>query len=172
MDWLIIALRLIHILAGVFWAGTSFFFVSFLQPAAQRAGPEGNKFMQVLGASRLSPVLSVLALLNVLSGLIMYWRNSGGLQAAWITSGMGLGFTVGALAGLVALGFGLIVARPANVRMGALGKEIQAAGGPPTPAQMAEIQRLSATLSTGSFWTVVCLLIALIGMSVARYLFF
>ncbi len=42
MHAVMIALRLLHILLGVFWAGTLFFIVTFLEPSVRAAGPEGG----------------------------------------------------------------------------------------------------------------------------------
>ena len=43
-----ILLRLIHIVAGVFWAGTMMTIAWFLLPAAQALGQPGGAFMQQL----------------------------------------------------------------------------------------------------------------------------
>src|SRR5690242_21394863 len=39
-------LRLIHILAGIFWAGTAFMVAGYLVPAARARGREGGLFLQ------------------------------------------------------------------------------------------------------------------------------
>jgi len=170
MSLLFIILRLIHIFSGVFWAGTAFFFVSVLEPTIEASGPEGGKVMQRLAQSRFPIVLPIAALLTVLSGLVMYWLDSGGLQAGWITSGTGLGFTIGAVAGLAAFVIGVFISRPAVARLGLLAQQVQASGGPPTPAQGAEIQALQKRTSQSALWTAILLALALIGMSIARYL--
>jgi len=170
MDVLMIVLRLIHILSGVFWAGTAFFFVSFLEPTVEAAGPEGGKFMQKLAQTRFAIALSMAGLLTVLSGLLMYWRDSGGFQVAWITTPTGLAFAVGGLAGILAFLIGFFVSRPAVARMTVIGQQAQAAGGPPSPEQMAEIQALQKRVGQGALRVALLLTVALIGMSVARYL--
>ncbi len=170
MDFLMIVLRLIHITSGVLWAGTAFFFVRFLEPAVGAAGPEGGKFMQKLAETRYAIALSIAALLTVLSGLLMYWLDSGGFQAAWITTPTGLAFTIGGLAGLAAFFIGFFVSRPAVARMTAIGQQAQAAGGPPSPTQMAEIEALQKTVGQAALRIALLLVITLIGMSTARYL--
>ena len=42
MSIYLIVLRLLHIVAGTFWAGTTFFMVSFMYPAISLAGPGGG----------------------------------------------------------------------------------------------------------------------------------
>ena len=42
MNWLIVVLRLLHIFAGVFWAGAVFMLTRFVMPAVAASGPEGG----------------------------------------------------------------------------------------------------------------------------------
>jgi uncharacterized membrane protein len=51
-------LRLIHILAGVFWVGAIFLIAGFLLPTARAMGREGGRFMQHLMLQRRLPVFS------------------------------------------------------------------------------------------------------------------
>ncbi len=51
-----------------------------------------------------------------------------------------------------------------------INQQAQAAGGPPSPEQMAEIQALQKTLDQATRRTALLLTIALIGMATARYL--
>jgi len=44
----ILILRVIHILLGVFWAGAVFMVALFVQPAIAASGPEGGKVMGAL----------------------------------------------------------------------------------------------------------------------------
>jgi uncharacterized membrane protein len=68
-----IILRLIHILAGVFWAGTAFLMAGFLIPTMRATGKEGGVFIQhLMRERRLHAVLGVAMLLTVLSGIAMY----------------------------------------------------------------------------------------------------
>jgi hypothetical protein len=49
-----IVLRLIHIFAGIVWAGWAFIQLGFIEPALKAAGPAGGAFMQALtGKTRL-----------------------------------------------------------------------------------------------------------------------
>ena len=166
MDVLMALLRLIHVFAGVLWVGTAFFFVLFLEPTIEAAGAEGGKFMQRLTQTRLAVTLSLASALVVVSGLVMYWLDSGGLQAAWIGSGAGIALTVGGVAGILAFVVGLLVQAPASTRIAALQKEMQASGGPPTTAQMADIAAQQKRISDGSRWGAALMVIALIGMAI------
>jgi uncharacterized membrane protein len=169
--YIIILLRVIHILAGVFWAGAAIMLAAFLEPTARSLGPDGGKFMQRLtGQMRLTTFILLAASLNILAGLGLYWIISGGFRVRWITSGPGLSLTIGALAAIVTFILGLAVTRPTLLSIGALGQEIQSAGGPPKPEQMAKMQVLQTRLATAGRVGAVLLVIAVIGMAVARYI--
>ena len=170
MDVLMVILRLVHIFAGVFWAGTSFLFVSLLQPTFAATGAEGQKVMQHLTQrTRWLQALSLAAVLSVVSGVWMYIRVFGGIN---FSGGYGLGLSIGGLAGILAAITGLGIPGPATARLKALGAAIAASGGPPTPAQMSQIQALQKRLLDGARLTASLLAIALLGMATAQYLGF
>jgi hypothetical protein len=170
MDWYVIILRLIHIASGTFWVGAAFAFFLFIQPSVRELGPEGQKFMGHLGAKRKLPgIILISAILTVLAGILLYIRVSDGFSPEWITSGPGIGFTVGGVAAIITVTLGLIATKPAADRMGALGQEIAGSGGPPTPDQAAEMQRLQARLLLMGRVSMVLLAIAVVTMATARY---
>ncbi|MGH7644996.1 MAG: hypothetical protein ACREMR_05370, partial [Gemmatimonadales bacterium] len=138
-----LALRLIHIVLGVFWAGSLIFVATFLNPAVRAAGPEGGRVMLRLQERGLLNVMPVVAALTILSGLTLYWRISGGLQAVWVTSRMGIVFAAGGVASIVAFVIGVFVMRAAALRVAVLvaGLE-QVPEGPARQARQVEIQGL------------------------------
>ena len=170
MNIYILVLRLVHIFSAVLWAGGTITMAGFIEPTARAAGQEGSRFMQRLGAGLYSPVMTIAGPLTVLAGLLLYWNDSVGFRQEWILSGPGLGFTVGALFGIGALSVGLFVTRPAVVGLGAMGKEIQMAGKPPTPEQLAKLAGLSEKLTSATVQTAILVSIALAAMALARYL--
>jgi len=172
MDYYVILLRIVHIFSGVFWAGGTFFLVGAITPAVRFAGPDGGKFMQhVARQGLMSRVQGAAAALTVVAGLLLYWRASGHLNGAWITSGPGLALTIGGAAGLLAALYGIVVVGGTSARMGRLAQEMHDAGGPPTPERLAEAQQLGARLGSTAIVTAGLLLIALLGMSISQYLF-
>jgi cytochrome b subunit of formate dehydrogenase len=162
-------LRLIHIFSGVFWAGVGLMMAGFVNPSAKAVGPESGKFMQQLARQNRFPLLvEVAALLTILSGFWLYWLVSGGFQVNWITSKTGLFLTIGGVVTIVAYALGYVFQKPAVKRMAALGQEIQAAGGPPSPEQMAEMQAQQKKLAQGGLLSAVLLAIAVVVMALAR----
>jgi uncharacterized membrane protein len=171
MSIVLVILRLIHIVGGVFWAGGTFVMVGFLTPTVNAAGPEGPRFMQrLMGEKRLSAALAVAALLTSLSGILLYLHYSGNFNPQWLSTKAGMALTIGGVAGLLAYGHGAAVIGRANMRMMAIGKAMAAAGGPPTPEQAQELQMLQGKAQRGAVLTAILLSIALIGMSIAQVL--
>ena len=169
MDIFYMVLRVLHILGGIFWAGGATAFVLFVAPAAAQTAPESNKFMANLtDKQKLSVWMSVGAGINVLAGILLFWRDSAGFNAAWFNSAFAMSFTIGALSGLVAFVVGIVFSRPRADRMGALGKEIMMAGKPPTPEQMAEMKKLGGQLAFYGKLTIAFLVITILGMALAR----
>jgi len=169
MDALMIAMRIIHIFTGVFWVGVSFFNIVFLQPVVQSTGGEGQKVMQHLTTkTRFTATIYTAATLNLLAGLIMYWRLYGFRPSVLKTSN-GLVLTIGAVAGIVAWIIAIFFIRRIIGRMQATGKAIQEQGGPPTPEQVAVLQASSGQLVKLGQWGLLFMVIALTGMSIARY---
>jgi hypothetical protein len=114
-------LRAIHILAGSLWVGAAVLNAVFLIPAVMASGPAGGQVMRVMAQVRRLPVFmnSIMAL-TLLSGLWLYWRDSGGFRVEWVTSRTGLGFTAGALLAIATAAIGATVSVPAVKRLGQL----------------------------------------------------
>jgi len=168
---MMLLLRVIHILCGVYWAGALFFVATFLEPSVRAAGPDGAKVMQSIMQRRFLDIMPAVALLTILSGIELYRRVSGGFAVAWITSGHGTSITVGAVAALVAFTIGVSVLRPAAKRAGPLAQSaMQLPEGAEREARMAEVQRLRRLTALGGRWVAAFLALAVLGMAAARYL--
>ena len=170
MDVFMIAMRLIHVFSGVFWAGGAFFVTSIVVPTVQLAGPDGGRFMQRLAATgRMSKGLGIASILTALSGIAMYVPlfNSGG--AGLFRTGPGIVLTIGALAGLLAFFHGFFGTRRVSDRMGALAREMLAKQGPPNPEQIQEAQRLGSRLANSGAQSAALLVVAVLCMATWRY---
>src|SRR5713226_5981083 len=107
--------RLIHIAAGVAWAGSVFLFVVFVQPSAAAIAPAGAPFMgELLGKRRLVDRILGLAAATIVGGLFLYWKDWHlyGSFGNWVGSRLGLGLTIGAISAIVAFLIGLVGTRP------------------------------------------------------------
>jgi len=161
MDVELIVLRLLHVVVGAFWVGSVLFVAIFLGPSVRAAGPAGGEVMRRLMERRFSQVIVLAAAVTVLSGFRLYWRMSSGFDPVWIGTRMGLSYTVGAIAALIAFGIGLTVTLPAARRIGVVMQTMQG----PTP----ELAALSKRMGTGARWAATFLAIAVSLMAVARY---
>lgn len=171
MNEFVIFLRLVHVTLGVFWAGTIFFLVLFLGPSVRAVGPEGARVMQAIQQRHFMNVMPVVALLTILSGLILYWRLSGGLAGAWLTSSFGLSLTIGGVASILAFAIGVSGMRASTLKASRLGKALASiADGGEREAMQAEIQRLRLRAAASARWVAALLVIAVATMAVARYL--
>lgn len=169
MTYLIWLLRILHIGAGVFWVGGSLVTMFFLGPTVGATGEAGQKFMgHLLNNMKLSVRLSAAAGITVLAGAILYWIDSQGFSSSWMKSGAGIGFTIGAVFALIGFVFGILVGRT-NKAMAQFGAKIQ---GKPTPEQITQLQTMQKQLATYSRITGPSLILAVILMSIARYLHF
>jgi uncharacterized membrane protein len=168
---IMIVLRLLHILAGLFWVGTMVTLTAFLVPVVRELGPTGGRVMADLMLRRKLRVwISGAMGLTVLSGLLMMWRLDVVTQHAWMRTTSGKTFLFGAIAALVAGIIGGAIAGPANQKLAQLGASIGAAGGPPSAEQQAAMETLRTRGTTASRLTVIFLLIAAGAMAVARYM--
>lgn len=171
--YILILLRIVHVIASILWAGAAVVYLFFVKPSVKSIGPAGPQFMQYLAERRKYPVfMMTTSLLTVLAGSVLYWISSGGLNAAWIRTGTGVGFTIGALAALVAFlvgGFGI---GPRSAAIGTLGGQIARSGMPPTPEQMHSIQALEKKLAMAENLDFIMLAIAMLTMATARYWIF
>ena len=166
MNYLVIVLRLIHILSGVFWVGSSIIFGFFIGPAVQATGEAGQKFMaQLVTKARITQRIVISAVLTVLAGGWLYWIDSDGLTSAWKNSGPGVGFGIGALFALIGLVFGIMI----GVNTEALVKVGSQVQGKPTPEQMNKIQTAQKRLGIVGPITTIALILALACMATARY---
>ena len=171
MNWLLILLRLSHILFGLLWVGMMAFTVIFLGPALRDAGPAaGQSVMAALQRRGLMLAMPLIALVTIISGIMLMYRLYPNMEAFSATD-MGQALMFGALAALTSFALGLVVMRPAMVKAGKLSQSLAAA---PTDAERAElgarIQRLRARGSLTGWVAFALLLFAAGAMAVARYL--
>lgn len=163
----ILIARLLHIGAGVVWAGTVITFGRYVEPTVNEIGESGPRFMQALERRGFTNFMLAMAVTGILSGAYLYWRVSGGLQAAWITSGFGLTLTVGAITALAAFALGPLFYIPAGKRIQAINKTAGAGG--PSPEQRAELGAIGHRLAKVGIWSMVLLGITVLTMAGARY---
>lgn len=169
MNTLVIALRLVHILGGVFWVGSSVILGFYIAPTVAATADSGQKFMaHLVTRARIHVRITEAALMTVLAGGLLYWIDSQGLTSPWQHSGPGVGFGLGGLFALVGLAFGILVGKNTSL-LGNMAAQIQ---GKPSPEQMSRIQAAQTQMAYAAPISTTALILALVCMSTARYWLF
>ena len=172
MDYYVLLLRILHIGGAAFWSGAAFLLTGFIAPAVGKAGPVGPQFMQTLVLkTRYLVFISAAAGLTVVAGFLLYLRKLGGLDNlsfSWAATGEGMTFTIGALAGVVAFVVGMMIGSNAR-KLATFGASLE---GPPSPEQGAEIARMQERQQNLGVINAIALVVALLTMSTAQYIFF
>ncbi len=171
MDTPLVILRVIHILAGVYWAGAVFLTVTFLMKAMADAGPAGGQVMGALIKRRFFDTLPAVALVTVLSGIELFRKASSGFSAAWLGSPTGVGLSIGAVAGILALAMGGLVGRPATLQAVALmGQAMSVSDEKEKGALIAQAGQLRERGAGAIRMAAYLLLVSVLAMAVSRYL--
>jgi uncharacterized membrane protein len=169
MNYLIIVLRIIHIGAGIFWVGGSLTMTFFIAPTIGATAESGQKFIAHLMKNlKFSQRMAAASGSSILAGVLLFWIDSDGFTSAWTNSGPGIGFSIGAAFAVIGFIFGMLVGRTAGA-MAQLGAQTQ---GKPSPEQLTQLQALGKQQATYSKIGAAALILAVIFMSIARYLVF
>lgn len=167
MAVLILILRLIHILGGVFWAGVSMFLVAFLGPSAAATAPESGRLMQhLMVRTRYNTAMGIAASGTFLSGIALFYFSSGRFNGAWFGTPTGIALTIGAVLGVLTYLHGVTTIVPTNGKIVALAKEIMGAGGPPSEEQKAEMGRLQAAVGRYGRSAIVIMVLTVVFMAI------
>lgn len=168
----LLLLRVVHILGGMFWVGSSLFTVLFLTPVLMRAGQStASTVMAGLQARRLFTVLPTIGVLTIASGARLMWLTSGGFSRTYFTLPMGRMLAWGALFGVAAFLVAMLVIRPAAARALRLAAMLAESS-----ADASDQQAISARLTRARVLTVrasatamVLVVLSAMGMAAARY---
>lgn len=147
--------RVIHIVVGVFWAGTVFFNAWLLAPALRDLGPDGGKVMGALAKRGMLMILPVAGILTILSGIWLYWHASAGFDPAYMGSRPGMVYGLGMVATILAFLIGVAVVRTAIAKA--------------ATAEPAEGQKLRQRAASASVVVALLVGIAVLTMAVGRY---
>lgn len=169
MDLYMILLRLIHISAGILWVGFGLFMAWIAVPAALSMRDRGTTFLHALyDKTPFLRVMPIVSLLTTVAGVLLYIRVSDNFNAAWLGSAGGIVLTIGSLAGLAAFVHGISIGQQSERQKKILDGIVSQPGGP-TPEQVGALQALGESSARKSMISVVLMIVAVVGMSAARY---
>jgi uncharacterized membrane protein len=171
VDWLQVALRIVHIVSGILWAGGAALFFFYVEPTINKLGPDAEKFVDEVINRRKAPIyFAVVSTLTVLGGVLMYWKDSAGLSNAWMSTTPGLVFGFGGLSAILAWIGGNLLITPAVKAVAAVGGEMKAAGGPPSAELIGRMHAAQERLRRIGLVDLVLIFVAILCMATARYL--
>ncbi len=160
-------LRIVHVVLGIFWAGTVLYASFVLLPVLKSLGPAIER-PAVRGLMRVtSPIMSVISLIVLGTGIAMALRTRL-LLSVLFSTGWGWAVFIAFIAVVIYLiaGFGILL--PSGARMDKLGRIIE--GRQPTAAESEEMGRLARRISTVERTSSVAILIATLLMPLLRFL--
>lgn len=166
----IVALRLIHVLGGIFWVGTAVFVAAFLLPAMGAAGPASSVVMGALIRRRLFTIVPVVAVATLLAGLRLMWINSTGFAASYFASTGGRTYATGADLALVAFTLFLTVNHPSIGAMTRLSQRLTQTPEPERAPILAEMAAIRARVAKASTISAGLLVLTAVAMAVGRYM--
>lgn len=167
---MMLILRLIHIVGAIFWVGSAMFTGFFLIPSLKETPATMGAVAQALAKRGFMVVMPVVGLLVILSGATMIWITSGGHLHEYMMTASGHTFTMAGGIGILSLLVGLVFTKPANMRAGAIGAQLQTVTDPAEKARLG--QEMAAAQKAAATWTIIVtilMIIAACGMAVARY---
>ena len=165
-------MRLVHILAGIFWVGATLFLAGFLIPAIRAVGPSAGPLMsQLMQQRHLQRWINISMSLAILAGLVLFGLDSRALGGGFGRSGPGISYSIGALLAIIAAGVDGAMGRPTSKKLGEIAlrmQESQRSGSAPADlvAQTAPLQAKLARALTIMAWL---LLLSATTMAIARY---
>lgn len=169
MNILMIVLRFIHIGGALFWGGGALIMEFFIGPTIAATAEGGQQFARHLNNKiRIHIFMTIAAASTILAGVVLYWIDSQGFSSPWMRSGAGMGFSIGAVFGLIAFVAGAIFGS-GNAKLGQLSAQVQ---GKPTAEQLAQIQAVQKRNKMISPIHVGAMILAMLFMATARYFSF
>jgi len=169
MNYYLLVLRILHIGAGVFWVGSTIILAVVINPALKATGGTGQKFVDYLIKNKRFGTESAGAGgMAGVAGLLLYWHDSQGLTSAWMHGNAGVGFTVGALFGLIAFIFGILTDR----KLKAMADLREQFDGEPSSEEASQLQLFEKQQTNYLNICAITLVLSLWIMAVARYLIF
>jgi uncharacterized membrane protein len=167
MYTLVIILRLLHILGGVFWVGGALATNFFVGPTIGATGDSGKQFAgYLMNKTRFTAAMTGGALATVIAGFLLYGIDSAWFSSAWQSSGPGIGFAIGALFALVGLITGIMNGNN-NRAMGRIGAQIQDRPTEEQAAKLGAVRKQQAWVVPANSYS---LLLAVFFMAIARYM--
>lgn len=157
----ILLARAVHILGGVFWAGSTFLLTWVIFPIGARHAAEGaGRWVGMIGR-KAGPVSGISALLTILTGIYLMMALH-----PHDTSASGLVLQVGAVAAVLSFFVGFFVGRPAGQKLLQLNEQQSSAS---SPTDLAQREALRKRAAMSSIVVATLLGLSVLAMATFRY---
>lgn len=155
---LILFARVLHVVAGILWAGAVFVLVWAVMPIARQHAKDGAERWTALITMKVGPISGIAALLTVLSGgfLMAAMHPGDNSISGWI-------LRIGAFTGVLALLIGLIYVRPLAMKLA------RSAADANDPAMQQAREQMRRRAAAGSKTVAALVAIAVLCMALFRY---
>lgn len=165
MDAELVVLRILHIVAGLLWAGAAVFIAVIMEPVLSGAGPDTMKAVGPKLGPRIFAFMLATGILTIVMGLILIARTPGRRYSDLFSTGWGWAIGLGLIAALIAYVIGAtggLTMRRAMI----IGRQIK---GPPPPETLQQLQALRNRYRNYSRAAAALTVIAVGAMASARY---
>ena len=165
------SLRTLHVLLAATWLGATAFASLLLLPAVTEAGAAGGQVMIGLHRKGFPAFFAAVGGITILTGIYLFWQFTGGFEPAISGSHANIAFSVGGLAGLIALIIGgAVVGRSSKKVVEALEQAAKTADAGQKATLMMTAKELTRKMTTSGTVVLVCQVVALILMATAHYI--
>ena len=95
MDYLLLTLRLVHIIGGIFWVGAALLMNFFIGPTVRATGDAGRQFAgHFMAKTRFVMAMNISVIATMIAGFWLYGIDSNWFTSPWMSSGAGTGFSI------------------------------------------------------------------------------
>ena len=154
----LVVMRVVHILAGVIWAGSAIFLAVVLDPRLRALGPDIQRKVTAALAPPLRIVLDGGAAVTILVGILLVYRMD--RLDSLLDTNWGLAITVGLVASIFALASGIAAMSTTKKLIGT---------GQGAADEQADVDSLSAKATLLARITAALVVIAVVTMAAARF---
>ncbi len=162
-----IAFRILHIVLGIFWAGTVIFATFILFPQLKKLGPAIEHPVMKAIMRVTSPTMMVCSVLVLGTGIAMVLRAQLPVST-FFSTGWGIIMFIAFIAIVIVLIVGFGILAPSGARMEKLGRSFE--GRQPTAEETKEMGRLTRRIGTADRFNFVLIVIVAIAMPISRFI--
>ncbi|MCM3879930.1 MAG: hypothetical protein ND807_07475 [Vicinamibacterales bacterium] len=166
---LFLSMRVLHVVLAAIWFGAVFFNTLFLAPVVMQTGPAGGQVMTALVRKGMVAFMASVGGMTIVTGVYLFWRFTGGFDPAVSASRAGMAYSIGALAGLIALILGGSVMGRSAKRIVALGEQMSSAPEAQQSGMVNEMSALKGRMTSTGKIVLGLLFIALATMALGHY---